>query len=74
MDGGKAQLNVATGILTKYGYRIPVVSVVKNERHRPREILGDKKTKTEHEKDILLANREAHRFVIGYHRGIRRKL
>lgn len=74
MDGGKAQLNTAKGILIKYGYRIPVVSVVKNERHQPREIFGDKNIKKEHEKEILLANYEVHRFVVSYHRKVRGKL
>ena len=40
LDGGKAQLNTARRVQGKFGVRIPVVSVVKDERHRAREILG----------------------------------
>jgi len=72
MDGGKAQLAFAKAILVRYGYRIPVVSVVKDNRHRPREILGDKRARQTHERSILLANREAHRFAISFHRRLRR--
>ncbi len=72
IDGGKAQKNIAEAILRERKFLIPVASVVKDERHRPREILGEKEFRTEHEKEILLANSEAHRFAIKYHRGMRR--
>lgn len=71
VDGGKAQKNAAEKVLKTYGYEIPVVSVVKNEKHKPKDILGEKKYKVKYEKDILLANHEAHRFAISYHRSIR---
>jgi len=47
--------------------------VVKNEYHKPREILGDKKW-LEYEKEIILSNSEAHRFAIGFHKNLREKL
>ena len=72
IDGGKAQKNIAEAILRERKFLIPVASVVKDERHRPREILGEKEFRTEHEKEILLANSEAHRFAIKYHRDTRR--
>ena len=53
---------------------IPVVSVVKDEHHRPREILGDKRFRTRLEKDILLSNSEAHRFALSFHRRKRRNI
>ncbi len=83
VDGGKAQKNRAERVLKKLGIDIPTVSVVKDERHRPREILGlaqiyaNRKTlmsangKRELERSILLANAEAHRFAVSYHRRIR---
>ena len=73
VDGGKAQKNVMEKILKGSGLNIPVVSVVKNEQHKPKEILGDKKW-LEHEKGILLSNSEAHRFAISYHKKLRNKL
>ncbi len=71
VDGGKAQVSVAKRILKEFGYGIPIVSVVKNERHKPREILGNKKNIKEQEVSILLANSEAHRFAVRYHRSSR---
>jgi len=73
VDGGKAQINAASEILQDFGYRIPIVAVVKNEYHKPREILGEKQLIRENELAILLANGEAHRFAITYHRKLRDK-
>ena len=73
VDGGAAQLNAAQKILKTYGIGIPIVSVVKDERHRPRNILGERVSREGREKDILLANAEAHRFAIRYHRDIQRR-
>ena len=68
VDGATAQIRAAEKLLESLGIRIPVVGVVKDEKHRPREIRGDKKIIAGRERDILLANAEAHRFAIGYHR------
>ena len=73
VDGGVAQKNVANKTLKEHGFSVPVVSVVKDERHRPREILGDKKVRTKYENEILIVNSEAHRFAISTHRNRRRK-
>ena len=73
VDGGKAQLNAINNALWKAGMRIPVVSVVKDERHRAREILGDKEFAHKYENSILLSNSEAHRFAIAYHKNMRGK-
>lgn len=75
VDGGKAQINTAEQALAEWGIKIPVVGVVKDEHHRPREILGLQKAGvSEYERAILLANNEAHRFAVGYHRTLRGKL
>lgn len=78
VDGGKGQLNTAKEVLKKAGLNIDVVSVVKDERHKAREILGIKgQTLSINpqgltlERSILLANSEAHRFAIGFHRRLR---
>lgn len=68
VDGSTAQLNGAQQVLDEYGMTIPVVGVVKDEKHRPRDIRGDRDLISGRERDILLANAEAHRFAIGYHR------
>lgn len=73
VDGGVAQINAAKEVLKERGFNIDVASVVKDERHKAREIVGEKKYVENHSKSILLANAEAHRFAIGYHRKLRSK-
>lgn len=68
VDGSTAQINSAEATLHEAGIRIPVVGVVKDEKHRPKGIKGDRELITRREKDILLANAEAHRYAIAYHR------
>ena len=68
IDGGRAHLNRAKKVLKEQGIGADVVAVVKDERHRPREILGPSGMALVHEPAILLANAEAHRFSIGSHR------
>ncbi|TXH07967.1 MAG: hypothetical protein E6Q06_01150 [Candidatus Moraniibacteriota bacterium] len=72
VDGALLQSDVATRILRKKGLTIPVVGVVKNARHQPDRIIGPRGLVKRFEKDILLANAEAHRFAIGFHRKKRR--
>jgi excinuclease UvrABC nuclease subunit len=73
VDGSVAQMNAAQKVLDEYGFRIPIVGVTKDEKHRAREIKGDRALIITRERDILLANAEAHRFAIGYHRSKRSK-
>jgi excinuclease ABC subunit C len=71
IDGGVGQLNAAKEVLKARNFDIDVVSIVKDDRHRAKAILNlnDKSL----EKQILLANAEAHRFAIAYHRKLRSK-
>lgn len=71
IDGGVGQLHAGQEVLKKHNLDIEVVSVVKDERHKAREILA-LRDKT-WEKAVLLANSESHRFAIGYHRKLRNK-
>ena len=71
VDGGTAQINAAENILNERGLGIPVVSVVKDEHHRPRDIMVGKTPATfpvSYRAHILVANSEAHRFAITFHR------
>ena len=68
IDGGQNQLNLATNILKANSINIPVVSVLKDEFHKAKEILGDKSISSKYEKEILESNAEAHRFAITAHR------
>jgi len=73
VDGSTAQINTAKYALMKERAEIPVVAVVKDERHKPREIIGDTEYGLKYKKEILLANSEAHRFAISYHKNMRAK-
>ncbi|TSC86605.1 MAG: Uncharacterized protein G01um10148_591 [Parcubacteria group bacterium Gr01-1014_8] len=73
IDGGKGQLNAASRVLKKAGVSIPLVAVTKDEFHRPEKVIGDERMARAYEKEILLANSEAHRFAIRWHRKRRQK-
>lgn len=73
IDGSTAQLNAAKKVLQERNFNIDLVAVVKDERHRAKEIIGAKGKISNYEKDILLANSEAHRFAITYHKLVRGK-
>ena len=73
LDGGTAQLNTAKNILKNLKLEIPLVSVVKDDKHRAKGIMGDKNFAVKYEREILLANSEAHRFAITYHKQMRGK-
>jgi excinuclease UvrABC nuclease subunit len=67
-DGGRAQLRVLEKICAELGVKAKIVAVVKDEYHRAREIIGDREVKKIYEAEILLANAEAHRYALAYHR------
>ena len=71
IDGSTAQMRAARRVLEKAGVQIPLIGVVKDEHHRPERFIGDEHLVRAHEKDILLANAEAHRFAITWHRARR---
>lgn len=73
IDGGRGQLGVARKALLRLKLDIQLVSVVKDEHHRPREILGKRSIATDQKASILLANAEAHRFSLARHRYALRK-
>lgn len=73
IDGGATHLKNAKEVLKNFGNDIPVVSVVKDEKHKPREILGDQAIVKSHKNEILLANSEAHRFALNYHKKLRNR-
>ncbi|MEX0918994.1 MAG: hypothetical protein WDZ85_03495 [Candidatus Paceibacterota bacterium] len=70
VDGGRAQVNAATKTLANRA--ITIVGVVKDEYHRPRKIIGPAGPVKKFTREILLANSEAHRFALAYHRRLRK--
>lgn len=96
VDGGLTQKKVAEGVVALMvkgaiiQNHIPVVSVVKDDRHVARDILGGEKKGggmegenvgretyinliSTYRDSILLANHEAHRFAITYHKLLRKR-
>lgn len=67
VDGGTTHKKAAEGVLGAAGVSIPVAAVVKDERHRPREVIGAQRAGIT-EADAVLANSEAHRFSLARHR------
>jgi excinuclease ABC subunit C len=72
VDGGKTHKKAAEEVLAEVGVKIPVAAVVKDERHRPREVLGAVRAGIT-QADAVLANSEAHRFSLRLHRRARSK-
>ncbi|MEK7135154.1 MAG: GIY-YIG nuclease family protein [Patescibacteria group bacterium] len=69
VDGGSAQLNVAQKLTD-----IPIVAVTKDDKHKAKQIIPKSNIlNQESERAVLLANSEAHRFAINYHRKLRSK-
>ena len=68
IDGGKTHLKTAESALAALGVSAKAVSVVKDDRHKARDILGDEDLAKTHKKDIILINSEAHRFAISFYR------
>lgn len=68
VDGSTAQKNAAEKVLHEYKLQIPVVGVVKDDRHKPIRVIGPKKLIEEQKRAILHANEESHRFAITFHR------
>ena len=68
VDGNKVQKKVAEMALKEAGISIPVIAVVKNEKHKPKGLLGKESIVVPHKQTILLVNSEAHRYAIAFHR------
>lgn len=73
VDGNAIQLNAARKVLRSAQLDIPIVAVTKDEHHKPKSLSGDKALIATHKYAILLANHEAHRFAVTFHRARRKK-
>lgn len=72
VDGNDVQKKTAERVLRERGFSIDVAAVVKDERHRPKNVIGRQGIIFKHNDAILLANHEAHRFSINYYRMLER--
>ncbi|MGM0628959.1 MAG: GIY-YIG nuclease family protein [Patescibacteria group bacterium] len=74
VDGGVAHESAAVEVLKYKGKNIPVIAVSKDRNHRPHRYYGDRSILSNYKEDIVLANMEAHRFALSYHRSLREKI
>ncbi len=68
VDGNNVQKRVAEQVIREVNRVIPVVAVTKDEKHKPKALVGSQKLIEKYQKDIILANAEAHRFVLSFHK------
>ena len=79
IDGGKAQISVAKEIVTSLGLNIPIIGLVKDNKHRTSEIMTDNYEilKVDKSSNLFLfltkIQDEVHRYAITYHRNIKSK-
>jgi excinuclease ABC subunit C len=73
VDGNLIQVNVVKEVLKSLSLDIPIIAVTKDERHRPKAITGPKEIVEKNKYAILLANSEAHRYAITFHKARRKK-
>ncbi|MEI6650939.1 MAG: UvrB/UvrC motif-containing protein, partial [Candidatus Moraniibacteriota bacterium] len=76
VDGSLLQHGVAERVFGEAGDAfagVRIVGVVKNAKHQPERLVGDGTAIADYRRAILLANAEAHRFAITYHRKRRGK-
>ncbi|MSR78672.1 MAG: hypothetical protein EXS59_00820 [Candidatus Taylorbacteria bacterium] len=72
VDGNEVQKSTAEKVLAELKLSIPAVAVVKDEKHKPREILGIEEVRFPHlsgsglRGSAFLANSEAHRFSLAF--------
>lgn len=68
IDGGQGQLNAVEKVLRDIPFKGTLVSVVKDERHKAKDILYSEVYKGEVSKeDCVKINAEAHRFAVSVH-------
>ena len=79
MDGGKTQIAAAKEIITSLNLNIPIIGLVKDNKHRTNQIMNDNFEILTIEKSsnlFLFLTRiqdEVHRYAITYHRNIKSK-
>lgn len=79
MDGGKTQIAVCKEVLESLHMKIPIIGLVKDDKHRTNEIMNENFEVLEVSKDsnlFLFLTRiqdEVHRYAITYHRNMKAK-
>jgi len=78
IDGGQNQVNAALEVLNTLGFFIPVAGMVKDDRHKTRDLIYNGKEAGIQEyplvyKLIYAIQEETHRFAVKFHREVRKK-
>ena len=79
LDGGRNQISVCNEILHSLNLDIPIIGLVKNDKHRTNGIMNNKYEILDVKKDTNLfiyltkIQEEVHRYAISYHRNIKAK-
>jgi excinuclease ABC subunit C len=75
VDGDDRHMRVVEEILRdkKLDQAIKVVAVTKDKSHKAKAIIGKKEIIDSYKKEIVMANAEAHRFSLSYHKLLRKK-
>ncbi|MDO4996612.1 MAG: excinuclease ABC subunit UvrC [Bacilli bacterium] len=79
MDGGQTQIEVCKEIISSLGLNIPIIGLVKDDKHRTSHIMNENFELLDVKKDsnlFLFLTRlqdEVHRYAITYHRNIKSK-
>ncbi len=79
MDGGMLQINACKEILESLNLHIPIIGLVKDDKHRTNHIMNENLRILDVDKDsklFLFLTRiqdEVHRYAISYHRNIKAK-
>ena len=78
IDGGQNQVNAALEVLNALGFSIPVAGMVKDDRHKTRDLIYNGKELAIQEyplvfKLIYAIQEETHRFAVKFHREVRKK-
>lgn len=79
MDGGMLQINACKEILESLNLHIPIIGLVKDDKHRTNHIMNENLEILNVDKDSKLflfltrIQEEVHRYAISYHRNIKAK-
>ena len=79
LDGGKSQINICKEVLNSLNLDIPIVGLVKDDKHRTNHLLNSNLEIVEIDSNSNLflylskIQEEVHRYAISYHRNIKAK-
>ncbi|NLW53114.1 MAG: excinuclease ABC subunit UvrC [Tissierellia bacterium] len=78
VDGGLGHVNIAESVVYELGFKIPVIGLAKDDKHKTRAIVIDKKEidldrNSAIYRFLYSIQEEVHRFAIDYHKNLRSK-